>query len=97
MARYIMLANYTELGIANIRKSPDRVKAARALAKNCGAELTEFYLTMGEYDLIAMVEAPSDDAVARFALALGSLGNVRTKTLKAFTEGEFQEIVRSLP
>ena len=67
------------------------------MARECGAEMTDLYLTMGEYDLVAIVEAPSDDAVAKFALALGSLGNVRTKTLKAFSEDQFREIVQSLP
>ncbi len=85
MAKHIMLINYTQKGIANIKESPNRAEAARGLARECGAEMTDLYLTMGEYDLVAIVEAPSDDAVAKFALALGSLGNVRTKTLKAFS------------
>ena len=97
MAKHIMLINYTQQGIANIKDSPNRAEAARGLARECGAEMTDLYLTMGEYDLVAIVEAPSDDAVAKFALALGSLGNVRTKTLKAFTEDQFREIVQSLP
>lgn len=97
MAKYIMLVSYTHQGITNVRESPNRAEAARGLARDCGAELTEFYLTLGEHDIVALVEAPSDDAAARFALALGSLGNVRTKTLKAFTEDEFRAIVQSLP
>ncbi len=97
MAKHIMLINYTQQGIANIKDSPNRAEAARGLARECGAEMTDLYLTMGEYDLVAIVEAPSDDAVAKFALAVGSLGNVRTKTLRAFTEDEFREIVQSLP
>ena len=97
MAKHIMLINYTQQGIANIKDSPNRAEAARGLARECGAEMTDLYLTMGEYDLVAIVEAPSDDAVAKFALALGSLGNVRTKTLKAFSEDQFREIVQSLP
>ncbi len=55
------------------------------------------YLTMGAYDLVAIIEAPSDQAAARFALTMGALGNVRTTTLKAFTESEFSDIVQSLP
>ncbi len=97
MAKYIMLINYTQQGIANIKESPNRAEAARGLARDCGAEMTDLYLTMGEYDLVAIVEAPSDDAVAKFALAIGSIGNVRSKTLKAFTEDQFREIVQSLP
>ena len=97
MAKYIMLLNYTQKGIANIKESPNRAEAARGLARACGAEMTDLYLTMGEYDLVAIVEAPNDDAVAKFALAVGSLGNVRTKTLKAFSEDQFREIVQVLP
>ncbi len=97
MAKYIMLLNYTQQGIANIKESPNRAEAARGLARECGAELTDLYLTMGEHDLVAIVEAPNADAVAKFALAVGSLGNVRSKTLKAFSEDQFREIVQALP
>jgi uncharacterized protein with GYD domain len=97
MSTYIMLMNYTEQGIRNIKGSPKRADAARFLAKSCGAELKYLYLTMGEYDLIAMVEAENDDAVAKFALALGSIGNVRSTTLKTFTEQEYRNIIETLP
>ncbi len=59
--------------------------------------MTGLYLTMGAYDLIVILEAPSDEVVAKFVLTLGALGNVRTTTLKAFTEAEFGEIVAGLP
>ncbi len=59
--------------------------------------MKELYLTLGDHDLVAHVEADSDEAIARFALAIGSQGNVRSKTLRAFTEDEFREIVQSLP
>ncbi len=97
MAKFIMLLNYSQKGMANIKESPNRAEAARGLARKCGAEMTDLYLTMGEHDLVAIVEAPNDDAVAKFALAVGSIGNVRSKTLKAFTEDQFREIVQSLP
>ena len=97
MSIYIMLMNYTEQGIRNIKGSPKRADAARFLAKSCGAELKDLYRTMGEYDLIGVVEAEKDDAVARFALALGSIGNVRSISLKAFTEQEYRNIIETLP
>jgi uncharacterized protein with GYD domain len=59
--------------------------------------MKDLYLTLGEYDLVAHVEAESPEVIARFALAVGSQGNVRSKTLQAFTEDQFQEIVQSLP
>ncbi len=97
MSIYIMLMNYTEQGIGNIKGSSKRADAARFLAKSCGAELKDLYRTMGEYDLIATVEADKDDAVAKFALALGSIGNVRSTTLKAFSEQEYRNIIETLP
>jgi uncharacterized protein with GYD domain len=97
MSTYVMLINYTEQGIRNIKSSPKRAEAARFLAKSCGAELKDLYLTMGQYDLIATVESENDDAVAKFALSLAAIGNVRSTTLKAFPEKEYRRIVESLP
>ncbi len=97
MSTYFILANWTEQGIKAIKASPNRVRATKRLAKDCGLKFRSFHMTLGQYDAIAIVEAPSDEAVARFALALGSAGNVRTTTLKGFTEQEHREIIGSLP
>jgi uncharacterized protein with GYD domain len=96
MAQYIVLANWTEQGIRSIKDSPARVDAARQLCKKHGGEMTAFYMTMGSYDMVVILEAPSDEAVARFLLALGASGNVRSTTLKAFSEAEYRQIVQSL-
>ena len=97
MSTYFLLANWTEQGIKDIKASPKRLRAAKRLAKDCGVKFRSFHMTLGQYDIIIRVEAPNDEAVARFALALGSHGNVRTTTLKGFTEQEYREIVGSLP
>lgn len=97
MFSYIMLINYTDQGIQNIKSSPKRADAARFLAKSCGAELKDLYLTMGIYDLVLMVEASEDEAVAKFSLALDSIGNVRSVTMKAFGEQTYREIIETLP
>ena len=96
MAHYIVLMNYTEQGLQNIQESPSRADAVKRLATNLGGEVKELYLTMGPYDLVAIVEAPNDEAVAKVALALGAKGNVDTTTLRAFTEPEFRDIVGAL-
>ena len=96
MARYIMLVNWTDQGIRNVKESPKRLDAARSVAKGVGAELREFYMTMGDHDMVVVVDAPTDEAIAKFALILGGAGNVRTKTLKAFSETEYRAIVGSL-
>ncbi len=97
MGTYIALANYTDQGIRNIKDSPTRAEAARKAIQDMGGDMTGLYLTMGVYDLIVILEAPSDEVVAKFVLTLGALGNIRTTTLKAFTEAEFGEIVAALP
>ncbi len=97
MGTYIALANYTDQGIRNIKDSPKRAEAARKAIQDMGGDMTGLYLTMGVYDLIVILEAPSDEVVAKFVLTLGALGNIRTTTLKAFTEAEFGEIVAALP
>ena len=97
MATYIVLANFTDQGIRNIKQSPGRLDAARELARKLGAEFKDFYLTVGAYDIVCMLEAPDDETAAKFALSIGSLGNVRTTTLKAFPEKEYRDIVKALP
>ena len=96
MARYIMLTNWTEQGIKNVKESPKRLDAAKALAKKFNGEVGEFYMTTGAHDMVVMLEAPDDEAAAKFALSLGSAGNVRTTTLKAFSEQSYRSIIGSL-
>jgi len=96
MAQYIMLSNWTEQGIKNVKESPKRLDAARALAKKFSGEILDFYMTTGAHDMVVMLEAPDDEAAAKFALSLGSAGNVRTTTLKAFPEKSYRSIIGSL-
>jgi uncharacterized protein with GYD domain len=96
MARYIMLTNWTEQGIKNVKESPKRLEAAKALAKKFNGEIVDFYMTTGAHDMVVMLEAPDDEAAAKFALSLGSAGNVRTTTLKAFSEQGYRSIIGSL-
>ena len=97
MPTYITLVNYTQKGIENVKESPQRLKTAKQAFQGMGAELKEFYLVMGRYDIILVTEVPNDETVAKIALALGSLGNVRTESFRAFKEDEYREIVSSLP
>jgi len=96
MTTYIMLANWTEQGIQKAKDSPRRLDAAKKALKDMGGEIKAFYLTMGDYDSVAIYEAPDDAVAARFSLQLGMLGNVRTRTLKAFPEAAYREIINSL-
>jgi uncharacterized protein with GYD domain len=96
MARYIMLTNWTEQGIKNVKESPKRLDAAKALAKKLNGEIVEFYMTTGAHDMVLILDAPDDEAAAKFALSVGSGGNIRTTTLKAFSEKSYRAIVGSL-
>lgn len=96
MTTYIMLINWTEQGVKNVRESPKRLDAAKKLLGEMGGSFKEFYLTMGDYDMVAICDAPDDAVAARFALSLGSGGHVRTRTLKAFPEAAYREIINSL-
>jgi uncharacterized protein with GYD domain len=90
------LVNWTDQGIKAVKDSPSRVDGARQLAKKYGCEMTHFFMTIGAYDMVAMLNAPDDESAAKFCLALGSSGNVRTTTLKAFSEDSFRKIVAGL-
>ena len=96
MATYIMLANWTDQGIRTIGESSRRWDAAKQMLQEMGGRVKDFYMSMGEYDLILLYEAPDDAIAARFTLMLGKLGNLRTKTLKTFNEQAYREIVNSL-
>ncbi len=97
MPRYIVLMKLTDQGIKAVKDAPGRIEAGQKAIERMGGKLTDFYMVMGEYDYVALSEFPNDEAAATFALALGSLGNVRTTTLRAYTREEFAGIVKKLP
>lgn len=97
MATYIMLIQYTQKGIENIKESPARLDRAKEQFKAMGAELKEFYLVSGQYDIVVIAEAPDHETISKVALSVGSVGAVRTETLRAFTEDEYRRIIVALP
>ncbi|HEY7466620.1 MAG TPA: GYD domain-containing protein [Dehalococcoidia bacterium] len=97
MATYIILGKYTEQGIRNIKQSPQRVDQVRAAVEAAGGKMPGFYLTMGQYDFVAITEGPDDEAITRVLLSVVSSGNVSTETLKAFPEADYRRIIASLP
>jgi len=97
MSQYILLINWTGQGISKIKESPDRYNSFKASLKKAGGKLIGAYYTFGEYDLVIIIEAPNDDVVMSLMLNVGSYGNVRTKTLKAFTAEEGIKIIKDLP
>ena len=96
MTTYVLLVNWTEKGVQQVKESPRRLDAAKKALRDMGGDFKSVFLTMGDYDLIIVCEAPDDAVAARFVLQLGMLGNVRTRTLKAFPEAAYREIITSL-
>jgi uncharacterized protein with GYD domain len=96
MTTYVLLIKWTDQGIRSVKDSPKRFDQARKLLAEMGGSIKTMFMTMGAYDLVAVVDAPDDAVAARFTLMLGMGGNVRTTTLKAFPEQAYREIINSL-
>ena len=97
MTTYIMLMKLTEQGAKSIKEAPQRIEQGFKTVEAMGGKAIGFYAVMGEYDYVVIGECPSDEVMMTFLLGLGSLGNVRTTTLKAFTSEEFAAMVKKLP
>ena len=97
MPSYLSLLNWTEQGVRDIKQSPERLDAAKQAIQAAGGRMIFFYMTMGEYDMATLIEAPDDESAATVLLALGSQSSIRSTTMKAFTEDEYRGIIGSLP
>jgi len=97
MATFITLVRFTTQGIGGIKESPKRLDAAKQAFRTMGAELKQWYLVQGQYDAVAICEAPDDETAMKLALLINSQGAIRTETLRAFTEDEYRKIIAALP
>ena len=97
MPTYVVLLRYTQKGIETIKEGPARLDAAKKTFAAAGGSIKASYLTMGRYDVVAIVEAPDDATIAGLALAGGTQGNFRSETMRAFPEDEMRKIIASLP
>jgi uncharacterized protein with GYD domain len=95
MATFISLVSFTDQGIRSVKESPDRYAAFKATAEKMGVSVKGAYYTVGHYDLVLVTEG-SDEAITATLLKLGSLGNVRTETLRAFSVDEMRKIIGSI-
>lgn len=93
MATYIVLGQFTDQGIRNVKESPRRAEAVKELGKKFGTTVKDVYWTLGHYDVVTIVDAPDDVSLTSFLLSVGSLGNVRTQSLRAFTADDIGRIV----
>jgi uncharacterized protein with GYD domain len=92
VATFISLVSFTDQGIRNVKDSPDRFEAFRALAQKAGVTVKSVYYTVGSCDMVTIVEG-AEDAVTAVLLKVGSLGNVRSQTLRAFSVDEMRAIL----
>ena len=96
MPTFIIAMNWTEQGIRNLKEAPKRAAAAREIGKKLGVDMKHLYLTNGEFDLVSIVESASGDNVAKFCMQIGALGNVRTRTVRAWPENDFMKLISEL-
>jgi uncharacterized protein with GYD domain len=96
MPRYLVLANWTDQGIKDVKHTTERMDHGGVLAVKHGLELERAYWTVGPYDMLTIFEASDDDALSAYLLEIGSSGNVRTTTLRAYDEEEMSGILRRL-
>ena len=92
----IILMNYTEQGVREIKGTTERIAQFEKLWESMGGKALGTYLTMGQYDLVSVGETPSDEALATFVLKIGVAGNVRTTTLKGFTVEEARRVLEKV-
>ena len=97
MGTYILLVNSTDRGAQGVREIPNRQEASRETARKLGIVRKAVYMTFGPYDFVQIIEAPNDEAVAKYVLSVNSKGNVRTMTMRAFDEPEHFQFLQDLP
>lgn len=97
MVKYIILFNFTDQGIRNVKHTVERATAFRAVADKMGAHLKDIYWTQGPYDIVATIEVPDEETCMSLLLSLNSLGNVRSQTLRAFSIEEMGRILAKMP
>jgi len=96
MPYFISLVNWTDQGIGSVKQSPQRLEDFKKAVTDAGGEVKDFFLTMGKYDMVVTVGLPTDEAAAVLMLSTAQLGNIRTETMKAFTEQEYKTIISNI-
>jgi uncharacterized protein with GYD domain len=97
MPTFISMLNWTDQGARSVKESPKRTAAAKEAARKFGVEIKQVFLTSGDFDLLVVAEAPHYDNVAKFAMAAGLQGNIRSRTIRAWTEAEMGKLISELP
>jgi uncharacterized protein with GYD domain len=93
MPTYVVLIDWTEKGISGYEETVDRYEAAQEAFQQLGVSFQQVYWTLGGHDIVSVVDAPDDQSIAAALLQLGSQGNIRTKTMRAFSREEMREVI----
>ena len=96
MMTYVVLATFTDQGVKNAKDSPKRAEAFRQMAKTFGVTVKDIFWTQGRYDIVTVVEAPDELSATALNLSLGTLGNIRTESLRAFSSEDMMKIVAKM-
>jgi len=94
MRRYVILIRFTEEGAKAVRKSPERARAFKDAAVKAGVKVEAQYWTLGAVDGVLIVNADSETKALKLVTALAAAGYVKTETLQAFSDAEFDELVK---
>lgn len=97
MPTFVSMLSWTDQGVRTVKDTPKRIQAARERAKKLGVEIKHVFLTTGEFDILVIAEAKDGDNIAKMAMAAGAEGNVRTRTVRAWTEPEIVKLISELP
>ena len=97
MADFVILLRWTQKGIEHVKDSPVRFEHFRETVEAVGGELLSFHMTLGQYDMMAIIDVPDDEAAAKMELAVRAVGTVDIETLRAFDENEFRKLITDMP
>ena len=97
MPTFISMLSWTDQGIRNVKDSPKRLQAGREAAKKLGVDIKQVFLVNGEFDLLVIMEAADGSNVAKLVMTLGAQGNVRSHTVRAWSEAEYAKLISELP
>jgi len=97
MPTFIGMLSWTDQGIRSVKDAPKRIQAAKERAKGIGVDIKQVYVTTGDFDMLVIAEAKDGDAMAKLSMLTGMQGNVRTRTVRGWTESEFAKILSELP
>ena len=96
MATYIVLGHFTDQGLRNVKQTTQRAAAIKELGTKFGVTVKDIYWTLGEFDVLTVLDAPDDAALSAFGLSIGALGNVRSEPMRAFNAQEMTQILAKM-